>query len=158
MAPALLYDSSSITQSPKSCKGVVTSRLSQKPNIAELEFSTYRMKHELVDDIVESLKISGGCIIRGMYRQGTLDAMEEEIRPYIAATHRADTNREDFVPSSTKMVTGLLGKSRTYALSVAGNEVWHDVSKYFLTSTLTNSWVSQLDILSLPITADHLVK
>lgn len=49
-------------------------------------------------------------------------------------------NREDFVPSNTRMVTGLLGKSKAYALNVVGNRVFQSVSDYFLTSTLTNSW------------------
>ena len=38
------------------------------------------------------------------------------------------------------MVTGLLGKSKAYAISVVGNSIFRSVSDYFLTSTLTNSW------------------
>ncbi|KAF2868196.1 phytanoyl-CoA dioxygenase family protein, partial [Massariosphaeria phaeospora] len=87
-----------------------------------------------------SLKVSGGCIVRGMYRQQTLDSIEDEIRPYIEATRNADSKCEDFVPSSTKMITGLLSKSRTYALSVANNKIWHRVCEHFLKSKLSNSW------------------
>jgi hypothetical protein len=39
---------------------------------------------------VENLKISGGCVIRNMYKQSTLDAMETEIRPHLDATEKSD--------------------------------------------------------------------
>jgi hypothetical protein len=132
MAPAILYNTS--------FKEFAT-RNPICPHIGDLDFSAYERQRDLIEDIVESLKISGGCIIRGMYQKETLDAIEREIRPHIKATEKADSNRDNFVPSSTRMVTGLLSKSRSYALSVVGNQIWHEVSKYFLTSTLKNSWV-----------------
>lgn len=128
----------------------ITPKTPQRPNIAELNFDMYASREDLIEDVIQSLKESGGCLIRGMYSQDALNAMGSEIRPYITATQKAESKREDFVPSSTRMVTGLLSKSRTYALSVAGNMVWQDVSKHFLTSTLSNSWVSRYGSSSIP--------
>jgi hypothetical protein len=116
------------------------------PSVAELDFAAYREESRLIADITSSLKIAGGCIVRGMYRQSTLDALEGELRPHIDATKKADSKRENFVPSSTRMVTGLLSKSRTYALSVAGNHLWHRVCDQFLTSKLTKSWASHVNL------------
>lgn len=138
MAPALLYDSDEAANSAP-----WTKMCTRTPKVARLDFESYRNEAELVADISQSLKVSGGCIVRGLYKRSTIDALEEEIRPHIRATTKADQKREDFVPSSTRMVTGLLSKSRTYALSVAGNDLWHRVCEHFLTSRLTNSWVSQ---------------
>ncbi|OCK85619.1 hypothetical protein K432DRAFT_342843 [Lepidopterella palustris CBS 459.81] len=136
MAPALLCIDSYHLETPVS-SSPKPKQASKVPRISKLDFTTYQNEHDLINDIIESLKLSGGCIIRNMYQKSTLDAMEREIRPYIEATRKAE---KDFVPSSTKMVTGLLSKSRTYALSVAGNSIWHRVSEHFLTSTLSKSW------------------
>lgn len=40
------------------------------------------------------------------------------------------------------MVTGLLSKSKTYALNIAGNSIWQKVGERFLTTTMRNYWVS----------------
>ncbi|KAF2491490.1 PhyH-domain-containing protein [Lophium mytilinum] len=139
MAPALLRNDSydlvpRVSSSSSRCK------VNSIPKVSVIDLNTYETEEHLTDDIISSLKVSGGCIIRNMYQQSTLDAMEQEIRPYINATGKATNKREDFVPSSTKLVTGLLSKSRTYALSVAGNKAWRTVCDHFLTSTLSNSW------------------
>ena len=141
MAPALLYDDDSVVYTPS--KTIMCSvNVQATPKVVELDFEAYTEENELIADIAESLKTSGGCIVRGMYQQNTLDALETEIRPHIEVTKKADQRRDDFVPSSTRMITGLLSKSRTYALSVAGNSLWHRVCENFLTSRLANSWVS----------------
>lgn len=142
MAPALLYDDYVPAYISIDAKTVLTEARTVPP-VAELDFDVYLDESELVADIALSLKTSGGCIVRGMYQQHTLDALESEIRPHLDATTRADPKRDDFVPSTTRLVTGLLSKSRTYALSVAGNGLWHRVCERFLTSCMRNSWVSQ---------------
>ncbi|KAF1929470.1 uncharacterized protein M421DRAFT_100563 [Didymella exigua CBS 183.55] len=111
------------------------------PIVAKLNFDAYADETGLVAAIAESLKTSGGCIVRGIYRQPTLDALESEIRLHLEAIKATNQKRDKFVPSTTRMVTDLLSKSRTYALSVAGNDLWHRVCEQFLTSRLTNSWL-----------------
>lgn len=140
MAPALLCDDDVGAHSSSKIKACQTALT---PTIARLDFQAYEEEEALIADIARSLKVSGGCIVRGMYQQNTLDAMEYEIRPHIEAIKQADRKRDEFVPSSTRMVSGLLSKSRIYALSVAGNGLWHRVCEHFLTSRLTNSWVSE---------------
>lgn len=76
---------------------------------------------DLIADIAKSVKTAGGCIFRGMYEQRVSDAWESEIRPSLESVKRVDQKRDDLVPSRTRMVTGVLSKSRTYAFSVAGN-------------------------------------
>ncbi|KAE9964244.1 hypothetical protein BLS_008519 [Venturia inaequalis] len=112
------------------------------PEVSRLDTKDYQTKGEeaLVSDIIQSLKRSGGCIIRNMIPQKSLAQCEKEIRPYLNATEKADDEREDFVPSNTRMVTGLLSKSPAYAVTVAGSHIWHRVNDYFLTSTLKNAW------------------
>lgn len=141
MAPALLFDEDFLSRAQDLATFPAATK-SPLPKIAEIHSAAYEREQDLINDIVDSLKASGGCLLRGMYQQCTLDVMEKEIRPYIESTGMADSERDDFVPSSTRMVTGLLSKSRTYALSVAGNKIWHRVCDYFLSSKLTNSWVS----------------
>lgn len=46
-----------------------------------------------------------------------------------------------------------MGKSDAYALKVVGNQLWQDVGRYFLTSTL-HWWVSRLTHLSLRLATD----
>lgn len=140
MAPALLYDDHDIMCSPPKAKPCLV-KTTTTPTVAKLNFEAYENEKGLIADITQSLKVSGGCIVRSMYQQNTIDALEEDIRPHICAIKKADHKRENFVPSSTRMVTGLLSKSRTYAFSVAGNHIWHRVCEQFLTSRLTNSWV-----------------
>lgn len=141
MAPGLLSDSCSTTAACATKTQHVSQENSKYTSIADLNVQSYTQDEALVTDIVQSLRLSGGCIVRGMYSRKTLGAIEADIRPFIERTTKAHAGREDFVPSSTKMVTGLLSKSRTYALTVAGNKVWHQVCDDLLTSRLNNSWV-----------------
>lgn len=139
MAPGLLQDAASDLREHVHAKWKPSPDIS--PRITDINKSRYATEEDLIAEIIRSLKIAGGCLVRGMYHQTTLEAMEQDIRPYIKNTPKAESTREDFVPSSTKMVTGLLSKSRTYALTVAGNKTWHRVCDHFLSSRLTNSWV-----------------
>ncbi|KAI8934780.1 hypothetical protein NX059_008467 [Plenodomus lindquistii] len=140
MAPGLYLDHTVVATSYATPSQQKSTRLPDVPKIAEIDCLSYAEEDTLIADLIAGLKLSGGCLVRNMYSQNTLDAMETEIRPYIQSTSKAATKREDFVPSLTKMVTGLLSKSRTYALSVAGNKTWHRVCDELLSSRLTNSW------------------
>ncbi|KAF2469418.1 PhyH-domain-containing protein [Lindgomyces ingoldianus] len=106
MAPGLLVNNS--TESDRFRLDQSSQpKVSRSPKIGEVDCMAYEQQKDLIGDIVEKLKASGGCLIRGLYHQKTLDAIEEEIRPYIAATDKADISREDFVPSSTRMIRRL---------------------------------------------------
>lgn len=93
MAPALLHDDPSpleIWTSPLPPK----SKAAAAPKVSEIDVNNYDSEKRLIDDIVSSLKVSGGCMIRNMYQQSTLDAMEQEIRPYISSTGKAKSMSE----------------------------------------------------------------
>jgi hypothetical protein len=109
--------------------------------IGEVAFTARSKAEDIVRDIVKSFRVSKGCLVRAMYQQEKLGAMDREIRAYIAATEKAETKRDDFVLWSAGMTTTLLTKSETYALTMAGNQIWRRVAERFLISTPSKSWV-----------------
>ncbi|KAF2131116.1 hypothetical protein P153DRAFT_395502 [Dothidotthia symphoricarpi CBS 119687] len=138
MTPALLWDDA-LDFGRLVAAQYPTSRRGNSPTIAEFHAAAYSREGDLVQDVVQHLRISGCCLVRRMCSEGTLNAMEEEIRPYIAATRKAETKQDAINLPSIETVTGLLSKSRTYASSVAGNKVWHGICEYFLASQPTKS-------------------
>jgi hypothetical protein len=60
------------------------------PKVSRLDFSSYDSQDDLVYDIVESMKLSGGCIIRNMIPKDTLNSMASEIRPHLDQVQQAD--------------------------------------------------------------------
>lgn len=127
-----------------------TSRHAYIPKVVDLDFPSYLCKDDLVQDVVQHLRISGACVVRRMFSQQTMMAIEGEIRPYIEAARDDDeATREDVVfmpPTATATATkvpDLETKSYTYASSVTENKIWQGVSEYFLASQSTNTQVSQ---------------
>ena len=59
------------------------------PHVAELDFATAASSEQLIEDVVSSLKISGGCIIRNMVGKDVLDDLETDIRPHLNAAKPA---------------------------------------------------------------------
>ncbi|KAF9698545.1 hypothetical protein EKO04_003876 [Ascochyta lentis] len=112
MAPALLYDDEDVAYTSPTASWSPMKPLAT-PSVAKLDFGAYQSDDELIADITESLKVSGGCIVRGMYEKSTVGALEKELRPHIEATNKADSSRDD---------------------------LWHRVCENFLTSKLTKSW------------------
>ncbi|KAH6618486.1 hypothetical protein C7974DRAFT_318045 [Boeremia exigua] len=117
MAPALLYNDDSEVCRP-STHGICSAESSVAPTIAKLDFQAYKDETILISDIVKSLKTSGGCIVRGMYRQGTLKALEVELRPHIEATKKADQQRENFHGDEARSSVSLPQLSTTVTFSV----------------------------------------
>lgn len=79
MAPGLQFDESGTSTGHAAQEQEKSTRSSLNPCIAELDCSSYGDDDALVADIVAALKISGGCLVRNMYSQSTLDTMEGEI-------------------------------------------------------------------------------
>lgn len=59
------------------------------PHVSELDFSTAASVENLLDDIVSSLRLSGGCVIRNMVGKDVLDQLEADIRPHLNAAKPA---------------------------------------------------------------------
>lgn len=60
------------------------------PVIQRLDSLKYCNEDDLVSDICNSLKFSGGCIIGNMIDKKILQALEGEIRPHLDQTEQAD--------------------------------------------------------------------
>jgi hypothetical protein len=62
------------------------------PKVSSLDMKDYQSGNEesLVSNIVRSLQISGGCIIRNMIPPNSLSQCEDEIRPYLNTTKQAN--------------------------------------------------------------------
>jgi hypothetical protein len=44
---------------------------------------TFHADTVTVDELVNSLKVAGGCVIRGMLKQDELDRIEKDVRPWL---------------------------------------------------------------------------
>ncbi|KAL8659879.1 MAG: hypothetical protein Q9202_006905 [Teloschistes flavicans] len=116
---------------------MLNGRAHNLPEVGDFDTSD-RIPHEkLLQQVVESLKISGGCVIRSFISQDTVKELNHDFAPYF---DRAKPLKSDFWAKETRRVTGCMGKSKAYALDVVGNDLWQEVGRYFLTSTL-HWWV-----------------
>lgn len=59
------------------------------PDVSEFDFSAAASLETLLDDIVKSLRVSGGCVIRNMVGKDVLDQLEADIRPHLNAAQPA---------------------------------------------------------------------
>jgi hypothetical protein len=53
------------------------------PTVSDLDPGKYESKVTLIEDIIESLRRSGGCVVRNMVAKDRLDEIEKEVRPYL---------------------------------------------------------------------------
>jgi ectoine hydroxylase-related dioxygenase (phytanoyl-CoA dioxygenase family) len=108
------------------------------PEVGDLDSKSYASEDALVKDIIESMRTSGGCIIRRLLSRETVAEIEKDVRPYLSA---AEAWNGDFWPPETRKVMGLMGKSEKFALNVVGNPIWQRIGEHFLTSVLNDYWV-----------------
>lgn len=59
------------------------------PHVSELDVSTAVSVESLLDDIVASLRVSGGCVVRNMVGKDVLDQLDTEITPHLKAAKPA---------------------------------------------------------------------
>jgi hypothetical protein len=85
------------------------------------------------DEIVAGLREVGGVIVRGILSKESLTQIEKDIRPHLEADTPWEAD-DGFFPPSTRRAFGLVGKSRTAALELIGNELYQAVCDQFLTS------------------------
>ena len=91
------------------------------------------------NDLVKTLKLSGGVIVRRILEPEDVQQIEADVRPWL------DNDKPwngDFFPPETRRAVGLLGKSKTFALRLVGNEMWLEVVDALLTSEFHKNWVS----------------
>ncbi|EME89570.1 uncharacterized protein MYCFIDRAFT_128824 [Pseudocercospora fijiensis CIRAD86] len=87
-----------------------------------------------VDEVVEALKIAGGCVIKNAVPHEDLDTIQNDLRPLL----EADTPWEgDFFPEQTRRCYALIPNSRTCAEKVVMHPLYQAVCDKFLT---TKNW------------------
>ena len=55
------------------------------PPVSVLDMAAAESEDQLLQDIIASMRLSGGCVIRNMVRQDALDELERDIRPHLKA-------------------------------------------------------------------------
>ncbi|KAI9703844.1 MAG: hypothetical protein M1836_007616 [Candelina mexicana] len=118
---------------------------SKIPVPADLDVLTAKSEDRLVEEIIESIRVSGGCVIRNMVGKDVIEQLERDFRPHII---NDKSWNGDFWPPETRRVMGCLGKSKTFALRIIGNSIWQKVGEHFLSSTLKYNWVGDKQELS----------
>lgn len=53
------------------------------PNVSDVDLASGTSQEEIVEAIIEGLRVAGGCIIRNMVSKDALDEIEREIRPHL---------------------------------------------------------------------------
>lgn len=87
-----------------------------------------------IDEIIEAMKVTGGCVIKNFVSDDDVANMEKELRPGLDA----DTAwKGDFFPKQTRRGYSLLGESPTFAKKAFMHPVYQAVCDKFLT---TRNW------------------
>ena len=86
-------------------------------NVPKIDAEDFLMNEDLVEDVVDNVRTTGGCIIRGLIPQEKLVAIESEL-----------------------VISGMLKKSATFATDIVGNTVWQSVGQRFLTTASRRCW------------------
>jgi hypothetical protein len=55
------------------------------PAVPDFDSKKYASEDDLVRDIVEGMRVAGGCVVRNLVPQETLDEIEREVRPHLDA-------------------------------------------------------------------------
>lgn len=108
------------------------------PQVGDFDLKSATSQEQLILDIVESMRRSGGCIVRNMVDKPVLDEIESQIRPHIETAGRWED--EEFYPYESRRVTGCLTKSKAYALNIVNHPIYRAIVDHFLTSRLQWNW------------------
>ncbi|KAH8804433.1 phytanoyl-CoA dioxygenase family protein [Xylogone sp. PMI_703] len=111
----------------------VQSSASPLPDVKSFHIDTTNTQ-----EVVNALRQTGGCIIKGLVQKQHLDQIESDLRPYLDADQPWQGK---FYPKETRRCCGLIGKSETFATEVVGSRLWLDVCDTLLTSTLNWNWI-----------------
>jgi hypothetical protein len=83
---------------PESNTNLHTLASDSVPPVSKLDINNYTSEDALVSDIIESMKLSGGCIVQNLISTPTLQAMKSEIRPYLDTVEKADCKSIPIIP------------------------------------------------------------
>ena len=98
MAPSLKVESPANStifdpkagNSPSSMNGDTTARSdhvqgpnSPVPTVKQFDFKNCTSQEELLGEIIESMRLSGGCVVRNLVQREALQEVETEVRPWL---------------------------------------------------------------------------
>jgi ectoine hydroxylase-related dioxygenase (phytanoyl-CoA dioxygenase family) len=81
------------------------------------------------EEVVDAIKLAGGCIIRNVLTPAETRQIEADIRPTLDADKAWPG---EFFPKETRRAMGLLNKSPTFARAIVLNPLYQAVSDVFL--------------------------
>lgn len=87
-----------------------------------------------IEEIIEAMKVTGGCIIKNFVTEEDADEMEKELRPALDADIPW---KGEFFPEQTRRCYALLGQSPTFAKKAFMHPLYQGVCDKFLT---TKNW------------------
>ncbi|KAI5478019.1 phytanoyl-CoA dioxygenase family protein [Pseudohyphozyma bogoriensis] len=89
------------------------------------------------DAVLASIIRAGGVVIRNAVSPEAIAQMEKDFRPFIEKDKKWEGT---FFPPTTRRVSGLVGKSRTFTNEVVAHPVYWDITHKILTTTF-KCWV-----------------
>ncbi|RLL97458.1 hypothetical protein CFD26_102971 [Aspergillus turcosus] len=105
------------------------------PKLERLNAKAFSKESQLIEQAIESIKVSGACIIEQLLDLEIVEQIKADIAPYLP-----NAGLFEGYELKGSQVTGLMSKSETYALEVVGNPVWTGVRDYFLTKPYGPIW------------------
>lgn len=134
MAPSLIAD-------PPETTSFIEGKKQQSSISETLSVPVFEAGAANTEDVVQALIRCGGCIVRGVLSTEELKEIETDVRPYLK-TDVPWGEVNDFFPTRTTRVTGLIGKSVAFTKYVPGNKLYRDVCDDLL-SVSSPAWHGQ---------------
>lgn len=71
------------------------------PRVSDLDASEQVPYQELLQGVIGSLKVSGGCLLRNFISQGTVKELNDDFAPYFEKAERLKSTKYPFSPFTT---------------------------------------------------------
>ncbi|KAJ5766290.1 uncharacterized protein N7511_003906 [Penicillium nucicola] len=104
----------------------------------DVDTKSYTSEKSLVNDIIKNLEESGACIVRNLIDIESINQILEDMDPFVKAPSECE-----FFAKEVTAVSGLVGRSETFALKVVGNTVWQKVLDHFLKHQYGPYWAGE---------------
>ncbi|KAK5121560.1 hypothetical protein LTR85_004732 [Meristemomyces frigidus] len=105
-------------------------------------------------EVIKALQTAGGVVLRQFISSEANQQIERDVRPWLEKDRpwngewtvlrlepASDVVIGDFFPPETRRAYGMMGKSRTFAENVVGNQLWTEVCDALLTCVHEKNWV-----------------
>lgn len=96
-------------------------------------------------EIVATLRHHGGVVVKGLLRTSVVDAMNEELDPFVSSRRGGFGSDDDFYGSQTVRVQGLAAKSPTFIRELLLDELIKSIADEVLLPNCGTYWMSQAE-------------